>query len=43
MGNLVEWVFNIFFLAGGGVRVGVEVIENVIKAMNLLPEKCKYI
>ena len=43
MGNLVEWYFNFFFLAGDGVGVGVEVIENVIKAMNLLPEKCKYI
>lgn len=40
--------FNLFYFfwwwwgGGGGIGLGVDVIENVIKAMQLLAEKCKY-
>ena len=48
MGTLVEWVFLTFFIFLVVVGwwwwnwVGSGVIENVIKAMQLLAEKCKY-
>lgn len=36
--------FNLFyFFSGGGIGLGVDVIENMIKAMKLLAEKYKYI